>query len=246
MVEDLGDQVFIIDTTLGDGAIPGPTIIERTILAQGRLEPERITSREIGYYGRLMDDELLLTARIFKDTLEDLIDTPTVAIDPSLDNLDGEAIVFFNLYSTTITGVETEFDYYYDKSLRFVGYLAYQDIDNDNPQGLVEIDELKKSAPKKSASLLTIKQFNNTYSGSIGYYFVGDMAWLDTHKTENYRKIDLRLSRNFRAGSEMIKTSLVVQNAFEDYSNYDVAPFSGADQVEQNLTVYIELKVSLH
>jgi len=243
MVEDLGNQEFTSETTLGGGAIPGPTLVQKTLITSGRLEPERITSREIGYYGKLMDNELILNIRLFRDTFKDLIDTPNIMIDPALDNVDGEARTFINSFGVTIQGVETEFNYYYDKSLRFVGYLAYQDIDSDEPEN-TKVDELKNSAPDKSASLLTIKRFNRKYSGSIGYYFVADMAWLDSNRTENYRKIDLRLSRTFRIGGDTLKASIVIQNAFEDFSDYDVAPFSGVPQVEQSLTAYIQLKAS--
>ena len=66
-------------------------------------ELRNITSVEIGYYGKFLNDDLMLNIRLFHDRLKYLIDAPEVPDPTGTDNVDGSAFVFENLYETTVT-----------------------------------------------------------------------------------------------------------------------------------------------
>ena len=212
------------------------------MIPNDNLDHETIISREIGYFGRFMNDKLLLNARLFHDRLNDLIQTETIPL--TTDSYDGETKIHKNVNSTDVTGVEIEFDIRPDSSLRFFGNVAYLDIkSNDNPRDLLS-EEFENSAPERTASLLAIKQFNELYSGSIGIYYACDMLWLDVpnRQPSNYSTIDLRLSKSIRQSGSTSKISLVLKNLRDEYNDYHQLPNRGP-LVEHNLTGYIEYSI---
>jgi hypothetical protein len=114
---------------------------------------------------------------------------------------------------------------------------------NDNPRDLLSV-EFENSAPKRSASLLTIKQFNETYSGSIGIYYIDEMLWLDVpnRKPSKYTTMDMRISKSIRQSGSTSKLSLVLKNLLDEYNDYHSLPNRGP-LAENNLTGYIEYSV---
>jgi iron complex outermembrane receptor protein len=228
------------------------------------LETEKITTVELGYYGKFFQKSMLFNTRIFQDKLEDLIDAPQIDDPGGLDNVDSKAFVFDNLYATTVRGIEAEMDYRIDRSLRVVASGAILDITSDDPVRVGKSREYEESAPDHAFSLLTMKDFNEKYSGSIGFYYVGDMAWMDANhnntcegggtpnggcgfrNTQGYKKLDLRLVRNFQAGDERASLAINLQNVLEEYNDYDKFPSSLAPAVEQNLVAFIQLYLYIH
>jgi len=229
------------------------------------LKTEKITSIEFGYYGKFAANRMLFNTRIFQDKLEDLIDAPEVADPTGLDNIpDFVAFVFDNLHATTVRGIEAEIDFRIDRTSRIVASGAILNIISDDPVRDGKSREYEESAPDHSFSLLAIKDFNNKYSGSVGFYYVGDMAWMDANhnntcegggapnggcgfrNTQGYRKLDLRLVRNFRLGGEHASIALNLQNLLDEYSDYDKFPSSLAPAVEQNLIAFIQFKLQIH
>ena len=150
-----------------------------------------------------------------------------------------------------------------NKSFRVVASGAIIDITSEDEVRTGKSREYEESAPDHSFSLLTMKDFNEKYSASVGFYYVGDMAWMDANhnntcegssepisgcgfrNTQGYRKLDLRLARNFRLGDENASIAINLQNLIEDYSDYDKFPSSQAPAVEQNLVAFIEFKLKI-
>lgn len=235
-----------VNTTLTheitSGGVPiGFTLVENQIIPSSEIDNEEILSREIGYYGNFLNNRLAFNARLFRNSLRELINlTNEVAV--ATDTFDGLAAQHINANCTTTKGVELEFDYRADKSLRIVGTASYLSIESEDIPRSGQSDVLEQSAPDYTASLLTIKQFNELYSGSMGLYYVDDMSWFDANSagSNNYSTLDLRLSRKLLVGSDSAKISLVLKNLLDEYSDYDPNPGNGP-LVEQNLTGYIEL-----
>jgi iron complex outermembrane receptor protein len=246
-----------------EGVIP-VDLHEQLYFPLNDLKTEKITSIELGYYGKYLNNRMLISTRVFQDMLDDLIDAPEVPDPTGLDNVNGVAFVFDNLHATTVRGLEAEMDYRIDRTFRVVASGAILNISSDDPVRVGKSREYEESAPDHSFSLLTIKDFNEKYSGSLGFYYVGDMAWMDANhnntcegggapyggcgfrNTQGYKKLDLRLVRNFKLGEEDASLALNLQNVLEDYSDYDKFPSSQAPAVEQNLTAYIQLRLQMH
>ena len=265
--EQEGDITHMQDITIGgqpasNFGLPD-TLVDKVLVPVNDLESETITTYEIGYYGKLIDNRLLINTRVFQDRLEDLIDGPEVPDPTGDDNVNFVAFVFSNLYNTRVRGIEAEIDYRTAKSFRVVASGAILDITSEDEIRTGKSREYEESAPDHSFSLLAMNDFNEKYSASAGFYYVGDMAWMDANhnntcadgavtssgcgfrNTQGYRKLDLRVVRNFDLGNEHASIALNLQNLIEDYSDYDRFPSSGAPAVEQNLVAFIELKLKI-
>ncbi len=243
--ETMGNQSYAQELTVGGSPI-GATMFEQVLLGNENLKNEKIISREIAYYGNFLNSALLFNTRIFYDSLSNYIDTlrvPSPPPDNVNDNLSDPTspntmLVFDNPIDSTTHGIEIELDYHIDASLRLIASGALIKINSDS-------DAASRSAPQQSYSLLLTKQFNEKYNSSIGYYFVEGFKWMDARGTNDYRILDLRLSRNFKAGSNNGSVSLVLKNLLDDYSDYNVNPRnSTAPQIIQSSVAYIDFRLS--
>lgn len=249
--EEFGYTEFTHQPTIGGIPVPG-TIREIQAIPNNNIDNESIISREIAYYGSFLDNELNLNVRIFKDTLSDLIDS--INVPAATDTLDGVAKQQLNFNSTTTRGIEIEFDMQANDSLRIIGSTAYLDITGRNipwteperTDSLSRAKILKNSAPRYTASLLTIKEFESLFSASMGVYYVDNIAWpgFVTSGSNNYTAVDLKLSKKINFYGDSAKISLVLKNLHEDYSSMDPAPDNGP-LVENNFTGYLEFELKL-
>lgn len=239
--EEFGNTVFSHDLT--SGGIPiGFTLVEQQVIPNDNLDHETIISREIGYFGRFMNDKLLFNARLFYDSLDDLIQTENITYPA--DSFDGQTDIHRNLIGTNVHGVELEVDLRPDTSMRIIANVSYLEIESkDNNSNLTE--EFERSAPEWTTSMMVIKKFNENYSGSIEYHYVDEMQWLDVPGNDissSYRTIDLRISRSTRSAGNTSKLSLILKNLLNEYNNYHQRAEYGP-LVEHNLTGYIEYSI---
>jgi iron complex outermembrane receptor protein len=257
----------IVDITAPSPAtIPFNIDLLADVLRAGpSLRNERIIARELGYYGSFMNDDLSISARMFHNSISDLIGfRDEISSIELLPGGDGEVQVFENLFNTTIEGIEVEFNYFLSTDTRLILNSSIIDIgasfdpaDATATFSLTKLQqgakEYQQSAPNSTISMMAIHRFNELYSGSFSFFYVGDMAWLDTNRNVNlndrrntggYRKADLRLSRQWQQGSDRLSLSLVMQNIFEDYQDYDATAIVANSEAEQNLVAFIELTLS--
>lgn len=243
-------QVF--DSALVTDLIDPPVIFENFVyVPENNLKTEKITSVELGYYGKFLQNKLSLSTRIFQDMLDELITDPQVPTTATPD-FDGVAFIFSNLHATTVRGIEVEMDYSIGSSTRLFASGALLDISSDDDPYEGKSREYEESAPDKSLSILTMHDFNEKYSGSVGFYYIGDMSWMDANpnipgirNTGVYRILDMRLVRNFKFGNERLSTAIVLKNLLDDYSDYDAIQNTPEPVVVQNLVAYIELKLKI-
>ena len=239
------------------------TLVDKVQVPANTLETETITTYEFGYYGKYLSNRMLISTRLFQDRLEALLDGPEVTDPTGDDNVDGVAFVYDNLYKTRVRGFEAEIDYRTTRSFRLVASGAILNITSEDEIRTGKSREYEESAPDHSFSLLAMNDFNEKYSASLGFYYVGDMAWMDANhnntcegggmpssgcgfrNTQGYRKLDLRVVRNFDLGNEHASIALNLQNLLEEYSDYDKFPSSLSPAVEQNLVVFIEFKLRI-
>ena len=246
-------QVFdtAVLTALGGTINPAAVFDNFTYVPEINLKTEKITSVELGYYGKFLQKKLSLNTRIFQDMLDELIDAPVTPTTATPD-FDGTAFIFNNLHATTVRGIEAELDYAIDTSTRLFASGALLDISSDDDPYIGKSREYEESAPDKSFSVLAMHDFNEKYSGSVGFYYVGDMSWMDANpnapgvrNTGVYRILDLRLARNFKFGNEHLSTAIVLKNLLDDYSDYDAIQNTPEPVVVQNLIAYVEVKLRI-
>ena len=244
ITEEHGNISLMHELTLG-GVPTGFTLLDQQQIPSPDLVNEQIISRDIGYYGRFFNDDLLFNIRAFRDTTRHLIRLEH-NIPAANDTVPGDGVtdIYVNDNSTITSGIEAEIDAYIDTSMRIVASATYLDIEGNDPVPDGRTEDYIDSAPRKSASVLAIKQFNEKYTGSAGFYYVGNFSWIDAHSRgpNQYRKLDMRITRHMRLNGDNATLSLVLQNLLDEYTDYDRYPDNGP-LLEQNLTAYIDFKI---
>ena len=254
--EAKADLFYTQEVTAGGMPI-GLTLLDQPYLgginADIDLKNEQTISREIAYFGNFLNSSLLFNARLFHDDISDFIDTfqeDVTAFVPA-DNVPNDlndfgdpsarntVRIFQNRIESTTTGLELELDYRINRTLRIIASGAIINLtSNDEPISL--------SAPQHSFSFLTSKQFNENYSGSLAYYFVEAFKWTDSRGgTDDYRTLDLKLTRNFRFDKSNGSISLILRNLLDDYSDYQETPSSStAPNVIHTTLAYLDFRLN--
>ena len=236
-----------------DGAIDPAFIFENFVtVPENNLKTEKITSIELGYYGKYLQRRLSFSSRVFQDMLDELITDPLLPTTATPD-FTGDAFIFSNLHATTVRGIEAELDYAISPATRLFASGALLDITSDDDPLTGKSREYEESAPDKSFSLLAMHDFNEKYSGSASFHYYGDMSWMDANpntpgvrNTGVYRILNLRFARHFKFGNERLSAAIVLQNLLDDYSDYDAIQNTPEPVVIQNLVAYFQLKLSIH
>ena len=202
LVEEVGNSRICVDSAC--------TVYDQVILSSGGLKPERMLSREIGYFASV-GGNISLDIRVYHDKLSGLIegyDRPYAA-----DLINSKVGDFRNGDNAVIKGIETQLSYrpsFKDRVL--LGY-AYTRIKSDNA-------DYVNSAPRDSGSLLVIHALPKDYQASLGFYYVGTMAFLDANRAKPVRRLDLRLARPYVTRKTEGNIALVFQNLLDDYNEY--------------------------
>lgn len=195
------------------------------------LEPERADFVELGYFGRFPGAGLQVDARLYAERYGRLIQARTCYMD-SLGQIPGpkvevtdcqfvppegylaifepyKAVLYVNTGEARVYGGELALDWRHAEVGRVrVAYAqtrveAGADADNDIP----------KSAPRHSASLLWSRDLPWGLAASLGYYRVGDMYWLgDGDRQPAYDKVDVRLAKRFGKPGSGDEIALTVWN----------------------------------
>ncbi len=254
-----------IDTP-APNTIPFSTTLVSDILNSSLpLKNEHIIAREIGYFGHFPNDDLTLSARVFYNTLSGLIDVrdapSSIELFPASD---GTVEIFDNLIDTTVRGFDIELDYYFSSNSRVILNAAILDIEarydpaditTTYPESKLKqlAKKFRQSAPDATFTTMLIHRFNDAWSGSVSFFYIGDMSWLDVNRstsingrrnTGSYSKADIRLTRNWSSPTHNMSMSLVLQNILGAYQDYDATAAIPSSEVEQDLAGFIDLRLA--
>lgn len=169
------------------------------------LEEERITSREISYFGQFYFDNstLSLEARYFNDTLRDMISGVISISEWTVDNnvaLDQQ-------------GFEVEASYEFPGTRFRVGY-AYLDQNgeytgDDNRVGVnkqFRVDLLGRLSVEHSGSVAWIQELPYNLTASTAYY------WADEFRRAHFERADLRLAKQVFAQGYSYELAFTMQH----------------------------------
>ena len=214
----------------------------------GGLEPEKITSVELGLSGQTTDGVFNYDMRLFQERLDNLIaayidhnsSEPYNAASP----LPGVhycqifpgwcyAIAFANDGHAEMNGIETQIKLQPGKA--WLISLAYSVVDasgmllkdTNNPGGLPDTYlSVDKATPSDTFSSLVDYRWPSGWQSSAAYYRVGNMRFLGGVASGGYDSLDLRLARKFHLQGGDWKLALTIQNAqdrrYFDFWDYTV------------------------
>ena len=172
------------------------------------LEPEHITTYELGYLTSNIDNSISLDAKIFYDRIRGLINYTLVS---------GQ-YVFYNFDDASIRGLETSLTLRPNKATRIIANYSHTQIKSTNNSVNSEYDI---GFPKNLLSLLVIHNFSDAYKGSLGFYHRSSTKGLarrsfDPRTLDPYKRIDMRLAKKVKLFGSDSEMSLTIQNSFDE------------------------------
>ena len=186
------------------------------------LQPERIRSHEIGYVGQYTPWQLHLDAKLFRDKVTRYIGSTTVALPPGTELISGpgagSARQSLNGGSLTLQGGDLQINW--KPSRAFQVNVQFSRVLISDSSDIVDND-LPRSAPRNSMSLLGRYDLGAGWDASVGVYRSGRMMWLnDGDITQAFTRWDARLARRWNWQGHAVEAAVVGQNLGEDYSEF--------------------------
>jgi len=191
VLEERANQTACVDP-------PACSIVFPVVIGNPNLRPERIISRELGYFGRPLAN-LLVDAKIYRNSLTDL----TSLVGGYIENRDW----------AELTGFEAQLDYRMAPGRRLFAAYAHTNVHSSAERAV-------QSMPEQAASVLYMHEFPTGWSGSVGYYYYSSFRPLDGDRIPEVRRLDTRLAKEFRADGSVVRIALVAQNLLDEYSEY--------------------------
>ncbi|MDH4234204.1 MAG: TonB-dependent receptor [Gallionella sp.] len=241
-------------------AYRSPSILEEKIdipgkyVSLGRLRPEKIHSKEIGYLGEFKTLGVTVDARAYFDRVSDIIYYDPSPLGPPA--FDGKPYSLSNLLSADYRGVEGTLKYRWaersDLTFNFSRQYASCSATGTLREPLFApilqdiADSCSSMVPRNSGSILLTQQTTDNVLLSAGYYHQGKLQFLDSQAPLSImRRLDLRAAKTFGkpvadGGGEV---ALVVQNALrDDYTEYAASP-QATGKIFFNRRIYLTAKV---
>ncbi|MDI9245306.1 TonB-dependent receptor [Marinobacter sp. CHS3-4] len=185
-------------------------LVDPTTSTYGKtLEEERITSREISYFGQfyLRSGTLSLEARYFNDEMRDMISGVISVDDWTIDNnvaLDQQGFELEAAFE--VPGTKLRIGYaYLDQDGRYTGV---ESRSNDQKEYAVTL--LGRLSVRHSGSVALIKELPLDLTASTAYY------WADEFRFDNFERADFRIARNIYAKGYSYELALTMQHYLEE------------------------------
>jgi iron complex outermembrane recepter protein len=170
------------------------------VQAKGKLQSERILSRELGYLAKLPRAGLTLDVRLFDERLTHLISQPLTLQDFAPDNAN----------SVRLTGAEIQTQW--ELSNSWSGWLSYGYLLNRDATTPYERSQYSRHSGGLGASYALSDQWR----ASLAHFGSTGDGGLDT----SYGRTDLTLSYAFASGKQLGQASLTVRHLATPNLNY--------------------------
>lgn len=155
------------------------------IVSQGRLDPERVVTHELGYLGTLPWWSTMVDVRLYRERVSDLVFFRPLP--------GGQRLLANRSDDVRIRGVEWQVKTHPHETADLIWSHALTSIDASS------ID-LVDSVPPYSASLTWLQRYPKGISSTLSLIRVGPTQWLDSREVPAYTTVDAQLSWRFRAG----------------------------------------------
>ncbi|MBI4830384.1 MAG: TonB-dependent receptor [Candidatus Lindowbacteria bacterium] len=210
-----------LDLNLGGGSV----------VATGNrdLDAEEITSFELGYQTRLLDNRLQFKADTFYNLIDEIIEFRQLNFLSPFPTPPPFMFHYENQGAAIAYGGEVSLEYYFSERLSSYLNYSYQELkarDDGVQFQLNEDGEFIESSPRHKINAGIYAELENGLNGSIDLNFVDEVTFgfFDTNapipftptevELDNYTRVDTRIGYKFPNGDT--EASLIVQNALDD------------------------------
>lgn len=186
--------------------LPGNTVV-RTFASSGTVQPERLTTREVSYFGHFPDARLTLDVRAFNEAFRDNIEDM---------NVGGSQRDFVNRPGFDIRGVEYQ-----------VRWSPLEDTQIWVNQSFLDMDwryavDIDRQPPNKNTTLALFQRLNHGWDVTLMVHARDSMNW--RRSTDNLlepaTRVDLRVARQFRIGRVRAEGALTLQSLNGDQEEF--------------------------
>ncbi|MDX1914954.1 MAG: TonB-dependent receptor [Methylophilus sp.] len=206
--------------------IPNVSVLYQRYFDSGNLDPEKITSKEIGYLGQFSN--FSIDAKLYDDEINHLIDsvTDTTFVAPPgyvLLTSGGQPVLpktFINQGNVYMRGFETQMTWSMTDNTKLIGNYAYINITSSDEIDQKNRKDYRQSTPKNIASLLFTHRFNAQWDGSFAAYYTSAANGLgDGDFIKANARFDARLAKKFMLNHSDGEVSLNIQNITDEHDN---------------------------
>ena len=195
-------------------SIPGFVISPDTVLimAGGTVEPESVTTRELGYLGSFPKIGLDLDVRLFHEKVGGFIRQQNSAVPKS----------YANTEEIPIVGLEYQLKWRPWQGAQLIFNQAYTEITSYIPLSDRVQSASSMAAPTLASTLTLFQKLPGGLDLSLMHQDSGTAATQDGGKDSAVAmtRTDLRLGRPFRVGASRGEVAVVVQNLGAPYSDF--------------------------
>jgi len=180
------------------------------------LEPEELTSYELGYFHQWKETGSFLDIRVFTEKIDNAFNSYYINA-LGVDDVDDGYRMLTNSAKWKNIGAEFQFKLQPHPNFSVLTNYSYINTKGERDRGYGrDIDSLDDRTPMHTAALLTEWKATNTLSISAAQYYMSKVNWLEGSHREQYRRTDLILIDSFRLKNTVLNTRLIVQNLFDD------------------------------
>jgi iron complex outermembrane receptor protein len=199
----------------------GGPLQEQYYITTTDLDPMEIKAFEIGYLGVFPAIHSTMDVKIFHERIEPLISSPEdfSAPGPNFPGTDPGAFRYLNSGQVDISGAELQFTFRpSDRTIVFLGYGAASMVGEEARQisvggTFLSPRNLRDKMAHHTASLLASHRFANGLQLSVDGYYLDSVTWKgEGDPLPDYRRWDLRLSKDFRFPDVDGEIALILQN----------------------------------
>lgn len=224
-------------TYSGTNPLLGATVTRSLFIASGEVEPEQLTSIELGYYGEWKRLNASLDVRLFDEQIPNRIvrmekDFQPLAtcgfalVTPSLSGVCGsKADYAVNAERLRIEGLEYQARWQPFEGTRLILNQSWVklrsrllDVETTYTQETKDriLDQTRVSAPRRSTSLMLMQKLPYGVDLSVTSHHVGKMRWNrnypgNKNTLPSYVRTDVRLARSFRLEGRQAEVAYVGQ-----------------------------------
>jgi len=194
-------------------------ILDGSIVSDPDINPEQLTSTEIGYMGSFLNASLSIDLRIFNEKLRDVIGERR----EQYADLDGQINIRDNTESIDVQGAEWQAQYRPNNNFLVNANYSYvksggQQLWRSTP--FVEYRDLERHTPGHSAGLLINYVTDDRLSLSTMVNYQSGMRHPQGSVLNNYTRVDLKAAKKFDLNNTDMEVSFTVQNAGSDYFEF--------------------------
>ena len=235
-----------------DGSVylPDGRLFNRVYLGNENLDPESLTSFEIGYLGRFPEFYSTIDIKLFLERLENRITSAKNWPETGEIHPGQRTLRFINSPGDSfIRGIELSCRWRPTKDDMLLFNWNYSDIDGNylkdfgpspyTPSSWLFRD-IDNQVPRHTYSLFFMHRLPGNWEIGALYYRTDSMKWLgDGDYLGPQDRLDLRIARTFRLNGAELEASLVAQNVLDEYLEF-------RDENVFDTRVYGQLLLSLY